>query len=199
VRASLPGPGRIAAATAAIGGLLIVAIPEHASAFVQLGLVTVATGAALHALSSQVPPSGWISPFKWLSPFAEATRPAPRRHGSDEIESIHARLSDRRQRIAGAPPLPPDALRLLRPVIAASAGVDPTDRREMAAARRRLSSVAWSILATEPLRRPSWFRTVRPNAWEVTDVVHDVLDELDELPESAHGPERARDPHLGIP
>lgn len=182
-----PGPAAVAAAATAIGGLLIVALPRQASGIVQLVLVTIAAGAALHALGTHVPPAGWLSPFKWLSPFAGPDRAKLRQHGSDEIDSVRARLAARRQRTEGGPPLPPDTLRLLRPVLETALDVDVTDPSDMADARRRLSPAAWSVLATEPLPRSYWFRTVRPNEWEVAEVVHEILDEIDELPLAARG------------
>lgn len=185
---AVPGPVRFAAAAVTLGGGLIVLLPRHAPGIVQLVLLSVAAGAGLHALASHVPHTGWLSPFKWLSPFAASARPTRRRHGSDELDSIRSRLGGRRQTIQGSPPLPPEALRLLQQVIAATLGVDPSDRRQMIRARSRLSPKTWAILAARPLVRPYWFRTVRPNQWEAAEVVHDVLDELERLPDSARLP-----------
>lgn len=185
---TIPGPIRFAAAAATLGGALIVFLPEHAPGIVQLVLVSVAAGAGLHALSSHVPQTGWLSPFKWLSPFADPARPTRRRHGSDEMHSIRSRLAGRRQTVPGCAPLPPDAIRLLQPVIAGALGVDPSNRRQMTRARDRLSTSTWSILTAEPLARPYWFRTLRPNQWEAAEVVHDVLDELERLPTDARLP-----------
>lgn len=177
-----------AAAVVTLGGILIALLPQHALGIVQLVLLSIAAGAGLHALSIHVPQTGWLSPFKWLSPFADPARPARRRHGSDEMDSIRSRLAGRRQTIQGSAPLPPEAIRLLQPVIQTTLGVDPSDRRQMMRARNRLSTATWSILAAAPLVRPYWFRTVRPNQWEVAEVVHDVLDELERLPEDARLP-----------
>lgn len=194
---AIPGPVRFAAAAAALGGALIVLLPEHAPGIVQLVLLSVAAGAGLHALSSRVPQTGWLSPFKWLSPFADPSRPPRRRHGSDEMDSIRSRLAGRRQTVPGSAPLPPDAIRLLQPVIAAAMGVDPSSRRQMIRARDRLSTSTWSILAAEPLARPYWFRTLRPNQWDAAEVVHDVLDELERLPTDARLPSHVNELRAG--
>lgn len=205
---AMPGPVRFAAGAATLGGALIVLLPQHAPGIVQLVLVSIAAGAGLHVLSSHVPQTGWLSPFRWLSPFADPGPPTRRRHGSDEMDSIRSRLAGRRQAVRGAAPLPPEALRLLQPVIAAALGVDPSNRRQMLRARERLSTSTWSILAVEPLARPYWFRTLRPDQWETAEVVHDVLDELERLPTDARLPAHVnelrtadppRDPDIASP
>ncbi len=171
-------PPELAAATLFLGGLLVALAPGHVLAIAELTLVTLAAGACVYALSSNVPPTGWISPFKWLSPFGGERRSERRSHGADEIEGIRAKLGGRRQRLSAAPPLPPDVLRMLQPLIAATLDMDAGDPAELEAAHHRLSDRAWSILAAEPLPRPYWLATVRPNPWEVAAVVTDVLDEL---------------------
>lgn len=177
-------PANMAAAAVLIGGVLIVARPEHVLGVAELVLVTIAAGAGLYALAAHVPPTAWMSPFKWMSPFGGGPGPERRRHGSDEIDAIRSKLSDRRQRIAHGPPLPPDVLRLLRPVIADALDIDPDDVAQVAAAGRRLSPLAWSVLASDPIPRSYWLNTLRPNEWEVAEVVHEVLDELEHLPAS---------------
>lgn len=171
-------PPELAAATLFLGGLLLALAPGHVLAVAELVLVTLAAGACVYALSSNVPPTGWISPFKWLSPFGGERRSERRRHGADEIEGIRAKLGGRRQRLPAAPPLPPDVLRMLQPLIATALDIDADDRAAQEAARHRLSERAWSILTAEPLPRPYWFATVRPNSWEVAAVVADLLGEL---------------------
>lgn len=175
-------PANVAAAALVLGGVLTVAFPQHALGITQLVLVTIAAGAGLYALAANVPPTGWISPFKWLSPFGGDRRPERRMHGSDEIESIRSKLAGRRQRLEGAPPLPPDVLRLLRPLVAGSLEIDPDDKARLASVLPRLPPTTRAILTTEPLPRSYWLTTLRPNAWEVAEVVHEVLDELHRLP-----------------
>ena len=89
-------PPELAAATLFLGGLLVALAPGHVLAIAELTLVTLAAGACVYALSSNVPPTGWISPFKWLSPFGGERRSERRSHGADEIEGIRARLGCRR-------------------------------------------------------------------------------------------------------
>ncbi|NNF12031.1 MAG: hypothetical protein HKN72_02330 [Gemmatimonadetes bacterium] len=172
-------PTEMASATLFLGGLLLAIAPGYVLPITELVLVTLAAGACVFALSSNVPPTGWISPFKWLSPFGGERRSERRRHGTDEIEGIRAKLGGRRQRLEAAPPLPPEVLRTLQPLIATAVSADGEAPHE--AARHRLSERAWSILTAEPLPRPYWIATVRPNPWEVAAVVVDLLAELDRI------------------
>lgn len=180
--------GDVAAATLFLGGLLLALAPGYALPIVELVLVTLAGGACVYALSANVPPTGWISPFKWLSPFGGERRTERRLHGADEIEGIRAKLSGRRQRLPAAPPMPPDLLRLLQPLVAAALDIEEGDRAAQEAARHRVSDRAWSILVAEPLPRPYWIATVRPNPWEVAVVVTDLLSELEEVSTARPGP-----------
>lgn len=170
-------PGNIAAAAAVIGGALIMILPQHALSIIALVIVTIAAAAGLYALAVNAPPAWWRSPF---DVSGRAHRPAE----TDEIDRIRARLSGRRQRIARDTAVPPEALRLLRPLVHVAlerAGVDMDDEQSLAAARALVSPLTWAVLTTEPLERPGWIATVQPNARHAADVVHRVLDDLDRL------------------
>jgi len=102
--------------------------------------------------------------------------------GSDEVDRIHSTLSGRRVPVENGPPLPPETLRLLQPVIRSTLereGIDPTDEGSLESARVRLSPLTRAVLAGEPSKHPGWFRTLRPDARQVAGIVHSVLDDLD--------------------
>lgn len=174
-------PANVAAAAVTIGGVLVVAAPQHAVSIAQLVLVTVAAAAGVYSLAVNVPATGWISPFKWMSPFHGSARPGRDGRGSGEVDAIRSKLSGRRQPIENGPPLSPDTLRLLKPVITAALDIDPTDEAQLISARDVLSPLAWAVLTGDPLTEPYWLRTVGPDEREVAEVVHAVLDEIDRL------------------
>jgi hypothetical protein len=142
--------GNVAAAAVAIGGALIIARPQYALGIVQLVLASVGAAAALYALAANVPPTGWLSPFKWMSPFNRAARPEERRNGWDEMTSLRSKLSGRRQQMRNAPPLPPEVVRLLKPLIRQTLDLDPEDEAQLASARHFLSPLAWAVLTSDP-------------------------------------------------
>ena len=174
-------PANVAAAAVLIGGVLIVALPQHALTIVQLVIVTTAVSVGVYALAVNVHPTGWISPFKWLSPFSRTAHQGRLGHRSDELDWIRAKLSGRRQHLENAPPMPPPILRQLKPLIAAALDLDLGDEPRLASARGRVSPLTFSVLTSEPLDRPSWFRMLPPNEREVAETVHRVLDDLDRL------------------
>lgn len=213
-------PSSLAAAAALIGGVLLIALPQHAMSVVRLVIVTIAAGSAMYVLALHVPTTGWISPFKWMSPFSRRSGEG-RRHGRvGELDVLRASLAGRRQPVEGGPPLPPGTLRTLQPMIALALDLDARllrraaleadahpdasaeqgrpdeprerlppaprplgsrDRRTLAAARDRVSSSTWAVLTAEPLHRPGWLRTIRPDIRGVSEAVHRILDELDRL------------------
>lgn len=173
-------PWNIAAGAVVIGGGLVFAMPQHVVGIVQLVIVTIAAAAGLYALAANVPPTGWMSPFKWMSPFSPRSAPATDGH-VDDLDVIRSQLAGRRQPVDGAPPMPAEALHLLKPLIAAMLDVPADEAARSDAARSRLSPLAWAILTTDPTRRPPWFRTLAPSEGEVAEVLHRVLDELEEL------------------
>ena len=182
-------PGHVAAAAVLIGGVLLVVLPQYGMSIVQLVIVTVAASAGLYALAVNVPSTGWISPFKWMSPFNRAAS-GRRTRGSDELRSIRSKLSGRRQLIENGPPVPPEALRLLKPLIVSALDLDTDDEPPPESARGLVSPLTWAVLTSEPLERPGWFRTRRSDEREVTQAVHRVLDDLDGLKAGASGPQR---------
>ena len=193
-------PGNVAAAAMLIGGVIAIVLPQYAMSLVQLVIVTVAVSTALYALAVNVPSAGWISPFKWMSPFNRAAYPGRRKRRSDELRSIRSKLSGRRQPIEGSPPMPPATLRLLKPLIAVALDLDSGDEPPPTTARGRVSPLIWAVLTSEPLQRPRWFRTLRPNEREVTQTVHSVLDELDCLKSGASDPRRSvNSSHTRVP
>ena len=173
--------GNVAAAVVVIGGILLIARPQYALGIVQLVIASIAAAAALHALAASVPPTGWLSPFKWMSPFNRAVRTEEGQEGWDEVASLRSKLSGRRQPMRHAPPMPPEIVRLLKPLIRQTLDLDPNDETQLASARRHLSPLAWGLLTSEPPTGSPWFRALRPNEREVAEVVHRVLDELDRL------------------
>lgn len=117
-------PGNVAAAAALLGGILLIALPQHAMSVVRLVIVTIAVGSALHVLAVHVPTTGWISPFKWMSPFSRRVGHARRRRRVGELDVLRASLGGRRQPIEGGEPLPPGTLRTLQPMIALALDLD---------------------------------------------------------------------------
>jgi hypothetical protein len=169
-------PGSIAAGAVVIGGTLVMLLPQHAMSIVRLVIVTVAAAAALNAFGVHAPPRWWRSPFD-RTPGGEDTGT-----GSRDIDRIRSEFSGRRRRIPNGPPLPPEVLHLLRPLVevaVARAGLDPDDSR--VAGRRRLSPLCRAVLAADRSTRPPWYRMVRPDRREVAGAAHRILDELDRL------------------
>lgn len=171
----------VAAAALVIAGAAALLLPRHGPTIARVLVVGVGAAAALHALVASTPPTWWPSPFdRGMADEGE-------QEGPDELAWIRGRMAGRRQRIGqGLPPVPPDTLRLLKPlveVVLEREGLDTTDEGHLRSARTLLSPLTWSILAAEPLARLRWFRTVRPDEREVAGVVHAVLDELETLAE----------------
>jgi hypothetical protein len=194
MRDNLPGPGATAAAALVLGGGFVVALPQHALSVLQVVILTVAVGAGLHALSANVPPTGWMSPFKWMSPFRRKAGSGRDRNGRDEIDSIRSKLGGRRQQIRKGPALPPETVGLLRPLIRKALDLDPEAEAEWASARSVLSPRSWSILTAPPPGPDHWFRALPPNRPEVAGLVHAVLDEVDRILETPTDPFPSTDP-----
>lgn len=179
-------PGNIAAAAVAIGGILIVLMPQHSLSIIRLVIVTCAAAAGLFALIISVPRTWWTSPFDGRGlPVREGVR-------SDDIESIRSVLAGRRQPIRNGPPLPAAAIRLLKPLIGVSIereGLDPGDGDQLESARDLVSPLTWAVLTSDPLLWPRWYQTRLPNEQEVAEVAHEVLDDLDRMADGAWAPE----------
>lgn len=169
-------PGNLAAAAVVIGGVLVLALPQHGMSIVRLVIVTVAAGAGLYALALNAPATWWVSPFD------RRGRRGKKGHASVEIDWIRSTLSGRRQRIENGPALPPEMLRLLQPLIRVALereGIHPHDRGYPDAARRLLSAQTWAVLHSDPLNWPPRSRTLRPDKRKTAEAVHAILDELD--------------------
>jgi hypothetical protein len=187
-------PANVAAATALIGGIALVALPQHAMSVVRVVIVSVAVGSALWVLAVHVPPTGWISPFRWMSPFAMGRSPRPGRRVG-ELDVLRSGLAARRQPIPDGPALPPAVVRALQPLIALALDLDlrlvrrpplappldPMDRHALSRARARVSPETWAVLCAAPLHRPGWLHTHRPDPPAVANAVHAVLDEIGRL------------------
>lgn len=187
-------PGNVAAAAMVIGGLLSVLWPQHGVGIARLVIVTVAVAAGLYALAVNVPE--W-STVLTRSPFDRTDLPASERRAAGEIDRIRSQLARRRQRIEGGPAVPPEVLRLLKPLIVAALerqGLDLDDEAQLESARDLLSAPTWAVLTADVLEWPSWFRTVRPDERAVADVVHGVLDDVDRLTVAGTDPQRHIDP-----
>lgn len=185
-------PGAVAAAAVLIGGLLVVLVPHHAPSIVRIVLVTLAAAAALYALMVNAPPDWWTSPFDRGVPTP------PEEEQPDELDRIRARFSGRRQVLEASPPMPPETIRALQPLIRAAlerAHPDPHDELPRGLARRSLSPATRAVLAGDPVRRPPWFRTRRADEREVAEGVRRVLDDLDRLDRGAQPRSDPRSSH----
>ena len=179
-------PLHIGSAALAIGGVLVLLMPEYSLSIVRLVIVTVAAATGLYALVVSVPTT-W-----WTSPFDRTARQVGNGNGPEEFDSIRSTLSGPRQPIQNAPPLPGAAVRSLKPLIEAAIvreGLDPDDPAQLESAQGLLSPLSWAILSSEPLVGPRWFQTRLPNERKVAKVVHSVLDDLDGLASRGGAPQ----------
>lgn len=163
--------GSMAAAAVAIGGALILIMPQHAGNIAGLVIITGGVAVALYALAANIPEwteAGWLA-----SPFnRQGASDEPRVF--EEADRIRRRLTGRRQRVEGAPALTPESIRLLQSLIRATLdreGLDPTDHD-------RLTPLTRAVLVAKPIERRSWLATRRPAPERVADVVHRILDDL---------------------
>lgn len=171
-----PRPGSIAMAAVVIGGVLIMLLPQHAMSIARLVILTSAAAAGLHALGVSAP-AKW-----WRSPFDRPGRSSHRR-GEDDYDRIRSALGGWRQRIPGGAPLPPEVVRLLKPLIAGSVargGGHATGAGDDGVAFVRPSPLVRSVQAVRATGRPHWYRLVRPDARAVSAAVLNVLNELDD-------------------
>ena len=172
-----PRPVDVAAGALLLGGLLVVAVPQHAGTIVRIVAVTFAAIAALYVVTVHVPE--WRATW-WRSPFNrtdQRRRPQPR---SEELKRIRASMAGRRVPLENGSPLPPETLRLLQPLIRVALereGHSATSEHAL----NRLSPVTRSVLDIDPRRHQPWYRTRRPDEREVAEAVHAVLDDLDRL------------------
>lgn len=79
------------------------------------------------------------------------------------------------------PPMPPGALRLLRPLIREALDIGLEDEWALGLARARLSPLSWAVLESGLTRRPFWLLWSPPNQREVSRAVLAVLDDIDRI------------------
>lgn len=178
MRAHVLPPAAVASAGVVLAGIITLAAPRYALGALQLALATGAAAMALHVLARQVPPTGWMAPFTWMSPFATPTGSERSAGGQDDVVTLRKKITGRRQRIAGGPALPPDLVRLMKPLIGSALHLDPDHPDALRRARERSSALLCSILAAEPARGLARLRTMRPDPVAVAGVLGAVLDEL---------------------
>lgn len=175
-------PMDVAAATLVIAGVLAFLFPQHGMNIARLVLVTFAAVAGLHSVAVIAPEDSVTG--RWTSPF-DRTAPAgsePPRSG--ETDRIRSQLAGRRQRIRDGRRLPPAVVRLLHDLITVAlrrSGLDPDDEAQRAAIRGRLTPLTWAVLTSDPLSPPRWYRMRWPDRRRTADLVHRVLDDLDQL------------------
>lgn len=163
------------------GGGAMVVFPQYAVSIIQLVIVTIAVLASVSALALNVPPTGWMSPFKWMSPFGESANRKRRGKSLDQIRLIRSSLRGWRQPIQYGPPMPPAALRLLRPLIWEALDLGSEDEWVLQLAQARLSPLSWAVLESGFSRRPLWFSWSPPNRREVSEAILTILDEVDRI------------------
>jgi hypothetical protein len=182
----LVGLVAVGGAAVAIGGVLLVLMPESASGTLRLVLLAAAGAAALYALAALVPEgsvAGW-----WASPFDPPEGQPRSVSTAGEAVRIRSRLAARRQPLAGAPPLPIETLRLLKPLIEVAlvrAGMDPADEGQRRSARPVLAPLTWAVLESEPWKPPKRAWAARADERQVADLVLRVLDDLERLEQGA--------------
>lgn len=173
--------GNVASGAVLVGGAIAIALPQHVVSIAQLVAGAVAAAAGLRVLAVHVPPTGWMHPLKWASPFGDAGPAARKPAAGDELDRIRTALSRPRQRIAGAPALPPETLRLVTPLLRSALELDregPVDRSRLP---ETLSPTARAILLTDPRPHASRIFLARADERGVSETVLEVLDELERL------------------
>ncbi|MEZ4423584.1 MAG: hypothetical protein R3E98_09250 [Gemmatimonadota bacterium] len=189
--------GPVTAAAIAIGGMVLLAAPQHAASIVKVVVATAAVAAGLHALSRSVPATGWMSPFRWMSPFARGGGARRRRGRRSGTGALRARLYGWRQPIEGGPALPPAVLRALAPIARAALALDPRDPSAGARARAQLSPEVRAVLEAAPERRLRWYRAHPPAPRAVAEAVERILTDIDRAARGARGPRPPSGP--GVP
>lgn len=176
-------PANMAAAAVLLGGVLAAAAPQHAPSVVRLVIVAVSAAAGLYVVASSAPPRWWRSPFE-AGEAGGVDEGSARGAGAagDDLRWIRSALAAPRQRIPNGPPLPPEAIGMLQPLIRAALerrGVPAGTAPSAAQARTVLSPLARAVLAATPLRRPPWYRLLPPDARQAAGIVVRLLDDLE--------------------
>lgn len=175
--------GRVAGATLVLGGLLVALSPDLMARVVRIVVAAGAGAAALFVLRTEAARAWWTSPFN----VGRRRREKPP-GSSPELDAIAAKFRGRRQPVPGGVPLPPETIRLLRP-LAASA----LERQRPESGSPRDDSPLWALTRAlpdlEPRVWPRWFQTRSPDVKRVAEAVHEVLDDLDRLEARSHQPD----------
>lgn len=163
-------PARVAAATLVLGGLLVALSPALSARVIRIVIVAGAAGAALFVLRTQAARAWWTSPFN-------VVRHRPDRPGSSpELVRVAAKFEGRRQPVPGGTPLPPETIRLLRPLVVAALA-----RHRAVGTETEASALTRALPGLEPQVWPRWFQTRSPRPTRVAQAVHRVLDDIDRM------------------
>ncbi|NNM34533.1 MAG: hypothetical protein HKO53_15750 [Gemmatimonadetes bacterium] len=163
-------PGRVAAATLVLGGLLVALFPGLSARVIRIVIVAGAAGTALFVLRTQAARAWWTSPFN-------VVRHRPNAPGSSpELDRVAAKFEGRRQPVPGGTALPPETIRLLRPLVVAAMA-----RHRGPGADAELSALTRALPELEPQVWPRWFQTRSPGPTRVAQAVHQVLDDIDRM------------------
>ncbi len=165
-----------------IGGTIVFFSPRSVMIVLQWVVGGLAAVAALHVVRQNAPSVWWTSPFDREADRVDLTE-------VDEAAWIRARLGGRRVRIGdGEAAVPPETLRLLRPLIEECLSRAVGDLRAPstpAALGGGLSPLTSAVLHSDPTMQPGWWGTVGPDEHGVAEIVHHVLDELEEIDTTA--------------
>jgi len=161
-----------------VGGMMLFLSPRSVIVVLQWVAGGLAAVAALHVFTHNSPSVWWTSSFdREVDPIVVPEE--------DETEWIRARLAGRRVRIGGGRvAVPPETLRLLRPLIEeciSRNGGGSIERAAPDSVRAALSPLTLAVLRSDPTMRPGWWGTVRPDEHAVAAIVHHVLDDLKDI------------------
>jgi len=174
-------PGEMAGACLLVGGVLVVAFPRQAMNILQIILVTFAAAGGLYALATHVPPTGWMSPFKWMSPFGKPRPPRGKDGQASDLDFIRSKMAGWRHPGPMVPPMPPEVVALLKPLVRAALRQHPAPLTGPQERPGTPSRLVRGILVTDPPKGLDWVRILPPREAEVAEVVHAVLDDLGSL------------------
>lgn len=182
----------LAAGLLVAGGLAIFFSPDRVMITVQWTVAGLAAIAALHLVVAGAP-SAW-----WTSPFDRADRPARTTEPVDETHWIRTRFEGRRVPVGGGRwALPPETVRLLRPLIEEAMirkTADAGDPSSTEALRGRLAPLTRAVLATDSTIQPGWWGTTRSDGEAVARLVDRVLDDLERLEGAAPPGQTSHEP-----
>ena len=151
---------------------MVALFPALSARVLRIVIVASAAGAALFVLRTQAARAWWTSPFNLIR-----HRPRPPA-SSTELDGIAAKFGGRRQIVPGGTPIPPETIRLLRP-LTASAFRGPGESQ--AGPHPDLSPLTRALPELEPQVWPRWFQTRSADPRNVAHAVHRVMDDIDRL------------------